>query len=139
MKKIIVLLVVLFLSAQVGYSQTAATAKKQIVKELKGKKVDKARGANPNIKTDVPTVDKPVVKARGGCNIYFDNYTGYYVKVYVDGNYKGTLDGWGGGWVSVGGGYTTIYCVTTGGSYEWSANGDCNGEYRFKLSVDTAD
>ena len=102
-----------------------------------GKTVAKSRGANPNIKTDVPTVDNPTprpAKARGeACRVNFDNYTGLYIKIYVDGDYKGTLAPWDDGTVTVGSGYTRIYCISTGGSREWNASGDCTGYYHYKL------
>ena len=139
MKKIIFLVLLAFLGAQVSFGQTKETTKKKIDQTLTAKKVDKARGANPNIKSDVPTTDVPVAKSRGNCSIYFDNYTGYYIKIFVDGYYKGTLDALGGSWVTVGDGYTTIYCVTAGGTLEWTAKGNCEGEYHFKLKTDNAD
>jgi hypothetical protein len=135
MKKIIFLALLAFLTAQVGFGQTGIAQKKQIIKEVTGVKVEKARGENPNIKTGVPTIDKPVEKQRGSCSIYFDNYTGYVINVYVDGYFKGTVDAFGGGWVNVGSGYTTIYCITVGGTYEWKDAGNCEGEYRFKLRI----
>lgn len=122
-----------FLTTQVSFGQDAQ--KKQTVKEVKASKVEKSRGTNPNIKSGAPATDKAVEKQRGNCNIYFDNYTGYVVNVYVDGYFKGTVDAWGGGWVTVGSGYTTVYCQTTGGTYEWAATGDCSEEYRMKLEI----
>ncbi|RYC66878.1 hypothetical protein [Spirosoma sordidisoli] len=102
-----------------------------------GKAVPKTRGANPNIKKDVPTTDVPVprpAKTRGAlCRVKFDNYTGLYIKIYVDGDYKGTLAPWDDGTVTVGSGYTTIYCVSTGGTREWSASGDCRENYVYTL------
>ena len=104
---------------------------------ITGKTVAKSRGANPNIKKDVPTVDVPEpkpAKTRGAlCRIHFDNYTGLHIKIYVDGNYKGALSPWDDGWVTVGTGYTTIYCVSTGGTREWNASGDCREDYYYKL------
>lgn len=103
-----------------------------------GKTVAKSRGSNPNIKHDEPTVDKPVpepAKSRGAaaCSVHFDNRTGLYIKIYVDGDFKGTLEPWGDGYVTVGSGYTTIYCISTGGSREWSASGDCRTSYDYTL------
>jgi hypothetical protein len=130
MKKLIFLVLMAFLVAQVGFAQKA-----QVVKEVKAAKVEKSRGANPNIKMGAPTVDKAKEKQRGDCAIKFDNWTGFVVDVYVDGDYQGTVGAWGSGWVTVGEGYTTIYCITRGGTYEWSAAGNCEGDYLFKLSI----
>lgn len=131
MKKIIFLALMAFLIAQVGFAQ-----KTPVAKEVKATKVEKSRGANPNIKTDMPTTDKLTVKERGdNCSVKFDNWTGYVIKVYVDGDFKGVVDAYGSGWVVVAGGYTTIYCVTVGGTYEWKAAGNCEEEYYFKLSL----
>ncbi|MEZ0609427.1 hypothetical protein ACAW74_12965 [Fibrella sp. WM1] len=136
MKKNLLLLVCLLLTltTTVSFAQTKKATKKV---EVEGKKVARARGANPNIKMDEPTVDKPVpqpAKSRGAaCSIHFDNRTGLYIRLYVDGNYKGTMEPWGDRYVTVGDGYTTIYCVSTGGSREWNASGDCREAYDYTL------
>jgi hypothetical protein len=107
--------------------------------DIKAKKMEKTRGENSKIKVDRPAKDKPVPKpekTRGEyCGIAFSNNTGYYVDVYVDGYYKGTLAPWEDGKVIVYSGYTSIYCKTTGGTYEWSDAGNCDGVYTFKLSL----
>jgi hypothetical protein len=135
MKKILFMTFLAFLAFQVSYSQVN-TEKKKVVKEVKSAKVEKSRGENPNIKTYAPTTDVAVAKQRGDCAINFDNWTGYMVNVYVDGNFKGTVDAWGNGWVVVGNGYTTVYVITVGGTYEWSATGACSDEtITFKLEI----
>jgi ABC-type phosphate/phosphonate transport system substrate-binding protein len=117
----------------VAFSATNASAQKKV--DVKSTAAVKIRGANPNIKVDASNSDaKPVAKARGAaCTVKFDNYTGLYIKVYVDGYYKGTLDAWGAGTVTVAGGYTKIYCVSAGGTREWNASGDCQGGYTYSL------
>jgi len=119
----------------VAFSSTSAFAQKKTVVDVKSTAAVKSRGANPKIKVDAPTSDeKPVAKSRGAvCSVKFDNYTGLYIKVYVDGYYKGTLDAWGSGTVNVGSGYTTIYCVSVGGTREWNASGNCDGGYTYSL------
>lgn len=114
---------------------SATYAQKKVSRTLKAATVDASRGANPNIKSDAPTTDAAVSQARGGasCSIYFSNYTGYYVNIYVDGYYKGQLSPWGGGTVVVGDGYTSIYCITAGRTLEWSDAGNCYGSYTFRL------
>ncbi|WP_148661277.1 hypothetical protein [Flavisolibacter tropicus] len=131
-----------FMLLAVLFTALSSQAQSKGVKKIDviGKKVEASRGANPNIKSDVPTTDNPVEKSRGAsCSVTFDNYTGLYVKVYVDGTYRGTVDAYGKGTVTVGSGYTTIYCVSTGGTTEWSASGDCRSSYIFNLKYSTAD
>jgi hypothetical protein len=136
MKKILFLVLVAFLAISVSNAQTAGAQKKTILKEVKSAKVSKSRGENPNIKQGAPTTDVPVAKQRGDCAINFDNYTGYMVNVYVDGIFRGTVDAWGNGWVVVTNGYTTVYVITAGGTYEWSSTGQCSDEQIvFKLSM----
>ncbi|TCC91563.1 hypothetical protein EZ428_07305 [Pedobacter frigiditerrae] len=117
----------------VAFSSTSAFAQKTV--EVKSTAAVKSRGANPKIKVDAQASDaKPVVKSRGAaCSVKFDNYTGLYVKVYVDGYYKGTVSPWSAGTVTVGDGYTTIYCVSAGGTREWNASGDCRTSYVYTL------
>jgi hypothetical protein len=131
MKKAIYLVLVA-VSMTLAFSNTASAQKKMEVK-VQSKAVESNRGANPNIKSGAPTTDKAESKARGTCSVYFDNYTGLYVNVYVDGYYKGQLSPYGAGTVSVGDGYTTIYCLSAGGTKEWSAAGNCSGSYTYKL------
>jgi succinyl-CoA synthetase beta subunit len=92
-KNLIVCAMIAFMA--VAFSSINASAQKKV--DVKSTVAVKTRGANPNIKMDAPTTDaKPVAKARGAaCTVKFDNYTGLYIKVYVDGYYKGTLDAWG--------------------------------------------
>lgn len=137
MKKHIWLFVAMLLALTTTLS--IAQSKKPTKKvEVQSKQVTRSRGNNPNIKMDEPMTDKPVAepaKSRGVmlCSVHFDNRTGLYIRIYVDGNYKGTMEPWGDRYVSVGDGYTTIYCVSTGGSREWSASGDCREVYDYTL------
>ncbi|RYD94361.1 MAG: hypothetical protein EOP50_09650 [Sphingobacteriales bacterium] len=108
----------------------------QTTRTVQGKAVSKGRGANPNIKKDAPTTDVMTkgTKTRGACSITVDNWTSLYVKVYVDGVYRGTVDAWGKGTVTVGDGYTTVYCVSVGGTREWNDSGSCtNTAVTYKL------
>jgi hypothetical protein len=124
-----------FVIAIFAIAVTNAQPKKDMA--VAKKKVDATRGANPNIKSEAPSTDveapKPS-KTRGSCTVQFNNNTGYYVKVYVDGTYKGTLSPYEAGTVTVYSGYTTIYCITTGGTYDWTASGNCEGTYTYNLN-----
>ena len=119
----------------VAFSTMDASAQKKVDVTSTAVPKTRGKGVNPNIKVDAPTSDeKPVAKSRGAaCTVKFDNYTGLYIKVYVDGNYKGTLDAWGAGTVTVAGGYTKIYAVSVGGTREWNASGNCEGGYTYTL------
>ena len=142
MKKLIFAILIVFI-AGITFSENAVAQKKD-KKEIVVQKqqLEKSRGDNPNIKEGKPEVDEPVPappskggeKSRGTvCMIDFDNWTGYYVDVYVDGYFKGTLAPWGDGSVTVYSGYTTIYCETAGKTYYWNAEGNCDGYYYYKL------
>lgn len=130
----------------VGISFTSfAQQKSTKVVNIKATKVEKSRGENPNIKKDFVcnTTDVAVAKpakSRGDiCSIKVDNWTGFYVKVFVDGDFYGWVSPWDDGSVSVYSGYTTVYCITAGGSLEWKGAGSCDGEYEYKISADNAE
>ncbi|MDZ4793412.1 MAG: hypothetical protein SGI83_03955 [Bacteroidota bacterium] len=108
-------------------------AQKRKTKDVKATAVDITRGNNPYIKTDAPITDIPEPKPRKTCSINFSNYTGYFIKVYVDGRYRGQLSPNGGGSVVVTEGYTSIYCITAGKTLEWFETGNCFRTYRFRL------
>ncbi len=115
------------------FATSFSQQKKTIDKKVVSTAYSASRGAaDPKIKADVPAEDKKSVKERGDCSIYFDNYSGLYVKVYVDGTYRGTMSGYGSLTVNTYG-YTTIYCKSTGGTRVWNDAGDCSGYYHFKL------
>lgn len=106
---------------------------KKIERKLTSQAYTASRGeADPNIKSGAPKEDKIADKSRGNCVIYFENNSGLYVEVYVNGYYMGTMSGYGSLTVTTGG-YTTIYCKSTGGSRYWKDSGDCNGAYYYRL------
>ncbi len=115
-----------------AFSATASAQKKINVK-VESKAVDANRGPNPKIKSEAPATDVVEAKSRSTCSVYFDNYSGLYVKVYVDGYYRGTLSPYGSFTVNVADGYTEIYCISTGGTRDWSASGNCTGRYIYSL------
>ncbi|GAB4093995.1 hypothetical protein [Flaviaesturariibacter terrae] len=119
-----------------GLMTASMDSSAQTTRTVQGKAITKGRGANPNIKKDAPTTDVMTkgTKSRGACSITFDNWTSLYIKVYVDGVYRGTVDAWGKGTVTVGDGYTTVYAVSVGGTREWSDSGSCtNTAVTYKL------
>lgn len=120
--------------AFVSFSYTSFAQGSKARTDVMGTKVDKSRGAS---QYTLPTKDvaapKPAKKVRGTCCINFDNWTGYTVYVWVDGVFKGTVNAWQDGGVCVGSGWTKWYARTAGGTYEWSGEGDCQGNYNLKL------
>ena len=100
-------------SKQQGKSQKAI--------ELKATKATGGSEPDANIKNDKQTND-PNAKAapppgkggattRGGgnCEVRVDNWTNYYIKIYVDGIYRGVLDRYGDAVIYVGVGETRVY------------------------------
>src|ERR1044071_9140071 len=126
MKKHLFMLLIAVLSFGVANAQNGK--KEHVIKDVKATKmVAGTRGSK--VKTDVPTTDvaAPAPTNRGtadDCHLTFDNYTGYWIKIYVDGNYKGMVEPWGTGEVWVFGGWTSWYCETAGGTFYWENSGD---------------
>lgn len=112
-------------ATQIALSQTSAKSKsksKQKVIELKATKSStRGEGADPNIKNEKETNDpnsdmnapekKGGAKTRGGgyCEVRFDNRSRWFVKLYVDGTYRGTLSPYGDSVVYTGAGETSVY------------------------------
>jgi hypothetical protein len=134
MKKVILFALVCILSVGMTQSATAKDKKVVSVKATKGTKGAK----DPNIKSDKPTTDVPKEKSRGACSVDFINHTGYTINVYMDGYFWGTLAPYSSGNVTDGNGYTKIYCVTVGGTYSWSAQGNCDHNFQYDLTVSNA-
>lgn len=112
----LVLAIVLTGSLTTAYGQKT----KPKVIELKAQKPT-TRGEDPNIKSDKETNDpnsemaapqqKGGAKTRGGgaCQVRFDNRTRWFVKLYVDGTYRGTISPYGDGVAYTGAGPTRVY------------------------------
>jgi len=138
MKKLLALFVVLF---ALSISINAQQKEKKIV-DLTATKMKKSRGdKDPNIIQDFVfnapdiAVPKPE-KSRGStCTVNTVNKTGYTVYVYIDGYYKGYVNPWSQGAVTVGSGYTTVYVKTSGGTYYWKDKGNCDFYYNFNISI----
>ena len=116
--------VLLFLVSAIVLSGSLTTVQGQKSKpkviELKAQKPT-TRGEDPNIKDDKETNDpnsqlvapeqKGGAKTRGGgsCEVRFDNRTRWFVKLYVDGTYRGTISPYGDGVAYTGSGSTRVY------------------------------
>lgn len=132
--------VLLFLVLAIVLPGSLTTAQgqksKQKVIELKAQKPT-TRGDDPNIKNDTETNDpnselaapqqKGGAKTRGGgaCEVRFDNRTRWFVKLYVDGTYRGTISPYGDGIAYTGAGPTRVYAraeFNTGDFVYWGPN-----------------
>lgn len=111
-----------------------ANAQKKKTLTLQSRVVEALPGTpNNKIKSEAPASDKVEAKSRGGCVIDFTNYSGLYVKIYVDGYYKSTLSPYGSCTVITTDGYTTVYLISTGGTKDWEAAGTCNRRWIYHL------
>jgi hypothetical protein len=140
MKKTLLLAVIFTAATLFNVSNAFAQQKDKKVIDVKSAKVEKSRGENSNIKQARPTTDVAAPqpeKSRGeDCTIGFDNYTGYYIDVYVDGIYRGTMAPWENERrLYLYSGYKSIYCITAGLEYEWKASGTCDGYYYYKVQM----
>ncbi|MCK9255631.1 MAG: hypothetical protein GX793_01660 [Bacteroidales bacterium] len=109
----------------------ANTAEAQ--KVINAQKFVKSRGVSEYV---IPSGDLAIEKpalSRGGCLIKFDNWTGYYVDLWVDKVYKGRLNPWENSQLLLPQGYTEVYCRTMGETYQWQSAGKCNEEFLLKL------
>ena len=132
----VILLGIIFFFGVTTLSTSYAQEKKSV--DITGKKVEKIRGGNPNIKFSVPKTDdnpetKPETTRDLYCGIDFENRTGHYVDQYVDGEYKGTLGPWAKGTVTIYSGYNSIYCITSGETIEWYSKGSCDFYFTYNL------
>ncbi|MDD3686981.1 MAG: hypothetical protein PHE56_09470 [Bacteroidales bacterium] len=106
---------------------------------LNGNKVVKSRGVSEYV---IPSgdvaIEKPVL-SRGGCVVKFDNWTGFYIDLWVDKVYKGRLNPWENSQLVLPEGYTEVYCRTMGETYQWQSSGECNEEFLLKLETEGAE
>lgn len=119
---------------------TATAQNNRQAVEIKSKALEKTRGIiNPNILIDVTTEDNYVAApsseelSSSFCEVSFDNNTGYQVKVYIDGKYKATVDAWGKTIVNANKDYSTVYCMSIGGTLEWLAKATPNSTNKYIL------
>lgn len=109
--------------------------------DLSSSKMEKSRGENPNIIKDFVfnapdvAVPKPAESRGMACTVNTINNTGYTVYVYIDGYYKGYINPWSSGEVTVGAGYTTVYIRTSGGTYYWSTDGNCDYYFNYTIRI----
>jgi len=123
----------------VGLSNTQVLAQEH----QHGKKIVKVAGKKgkmgDKIKADKPMSDTKMTKTKTHCSVFFNNFSGLFVNVYMDGIFWGTLSPYGAMTVAPGHGYSTIYCESTGGLWNWSASGECSQPYEFDLTLNDSD
>jgi hypothetical protein len=136
--------------AQAGGGQRAQSG---TTVETKGVVSRGAAAQDPNIKTPRSTnkaAQKPAPPNKGGsqpttrgvavCTVVVDNWTGYWIDIYVDSDYSGTVNPWGDGYTYAIAGGTRLYGKATldnGSTITWGPrNVDCppNGTYTWKLT-----
>jgi hypothetical protein len=133
----VVLLFLVLANVLPGDLTTAQGQKsKPKVIELKAQKPT-TRGDDPNIKNDTETNDPnsdlaapqqkggPKTRGGGACEVRFDNRTKWFVKLFVDGTYRGTISPYGDGVAYTGAGSTRVYARAefNGGDYlYWGPN-----------------
>lgn len=152
------LLVLLFLAATFLGPMSSDTTAAQAQKPAAGKgKLDKdyaqkgkgAAGADENIKSDSdvndPAKQMPAPGAKGGekskgqgaCAVVIDNRSAWYIRIYVDGTYRGTIAPWGDSYCYTGAGNTLLYAVATftdGSRFTWGPRTvGCFSRYTWQL------
>lgn len=126
MKKIALILFMLAFAA-CAFSQEILTATR----------VAKSRGAESEyVVPDEFFTERPAL-SRGGCVVKVDNWTGYYVDIWVNKNYKGRLNPWENSQLILNEAFGEIYCRTMGESYQWkSETGECNEQFVLQVEDD---
>ena len=97
---------------------------------LTATRVVKSRGAQSEyvVPQGDNAIERPVL-SRGGCVVKLDNWTGYYVDIWVDKAYKGRLNPWENSQLILPEGFNEVYCRTMGESYQWQSGGECNEQF----------
>ncbi|MBA2249497.1 MAG: hypothetical protein H0W12_04835 [Chitinophagaceae bacterium] len=134
MKKIMLIAIAIIgLSIAFQAHSYAQTAKKKVMV------FGKQGGGNSN--ASLPSEDKPrekKSKKRGTCYLYLDNYTGYYVDVWVEDQYQGRLSPYATSvrfdvWTP--GNWTKWYAKSAGGTYYWENDSYCNDSRVFTINL----
>jgi hypothetical protein len=141
------LLVITLLTAGAGAAQAQQPQAK--VAENKAER-SRGAGADPNVKADrapnhegATAAPAPAAKGgertRGGVSVvHVDNWTQWYIDVYMDGTFCGSMGPWGDTYCYVGSGNTTMYAralFDDGTILKWGPRVDyVDGAYTWKLN-----
>ncbi len=121
-------------------SVTKINAQKQYWNEklilVKGIKYNKSRGLDENILVKKPESDiqaaKPDKSSGALCEIYLNNYTGYNVDVYINGEWSGTIAAYNSQYFFTSDWNAKIYGKSIEGNYCWGPkNIECDSEYKW--------
>ncbi len=109
----------------------------------------KGGGEDPNITNDSDSNDPNSMpkapgykggerpRGAGYCRVGIDNWTGWYIRVYVDGTYRGTIAPWDESHCYTGSGPTKIYAVAVfedGSRFTWGPRVvNCSRAYNWEL------
>jgi hypothetical protein len=153
---IVVSLLVVFTLVSTGQEKPKSSAGAQA---SSGKAEDKAAktrggGADSNVKEgkdqaakNDPAQEPAAPPEKGGkkergvfdCWVTADNYTGWWIDIFVDGTYRGQVSPWGRGTVNAGAGGTTLYGradFTDGAVRTWGPRAficASNGQFSWRL------
>ena len=131
----------------IGYSSYSQTDLPLRLIEVKATPMDTTKGDYVHFRGNNPVNDQelPPPSEMGGsnskgitCEVKFENRTGFVVDVYIDGHWQGTIGAWGDAVYRNISGYTTIYCMTVGRTFEWLTKGDCDVNYLYKLTKESS-
>ncbi|MBN1198892.1 MAG: hypothetical protein JXA23_06040 [Bacteroidales bacterium] len=142
MKKIIsmVVLITIFLmsSTVLSYAQEKQT------KVIEEKSAVKTRGEAPvqitPKMTNTPGQPAKEDKSRGDvypgyCDVVIDNWTGWYIDIYIDGSYRGQIKPWDKRVTWAIPGNTKLYAEAPGTSFYWGPRMvDCGYQHTWKLN-----
>lgn len=116
------------MSFTIVYSQNSKTI------EIKGSSITKTRGfGNLNKSVDDTKIIPSPVNITSKISVNIDNSTGYYVDIFIDNVYRGTIDAWGKTTVICIKPFKNIYCKTMSETKEWSKTGDFTTSTSIKL------
>jgi hypothetical protein len=140
MRKTVLAALVFGLLLTIGLTRSAAAQAGQKERTVDAKSIKGAQGPDQNVKQGEtanmkgakgmrlapPSKGGPTPKGAAG-TIHVDNRTNLYVKIYVDGDFRGTVEPWGDLYVLNLCGSTTLYARAdyTDGTYDyWGPTSD---------------
>ncbi|MES2386643.1 MAG: hypothetical protein V4543_01475 [Bacteroidota bacterium] len=127
---------VFVLSIGIAFNSPAQTGnhQKKAIKTTQATKKLSTAESKASKKSSLPTTDTEIGKGKKrDCQLDFDSYVGYYINIYTDGHFQGTISPYGRSSVYPFDGYTAWYAETAGGTYFWNGNSNCNEDNHIKL------